>query len=282
MRMLLIIICASTQTSVGGDYIRERKAAMELVAARQDQAALEKFSALAEAATSPVQQSDAFEQAAFCAQRLNQYELSLKLARRIPLAPHSKTCQMQLLEGDRQWAGLVEQFQSEPIEEWPESVRGPAYTSRGTAFLVMKNGPRAVEDFGNAVDFCTDANSRGYVLNQLGDACRRLLKDDDRALAAYRRAQAEGTVYKQCQAAISIAEILLTRNEAAAAVEVLDRIELAELMSPYWQGKLLCAQGQALQRAGRADQAKEKLTAALKIPGLPDEIRRECERLLKE
>lgn len=276
------ILIALTVAPAFGDYLSDRKAALELVQAGKQEEALSAWIAMAEATTSKVQQTDAFWQAALCADRLKQADQALELAQRIPLAPHAKTCRMQILEGNRRWQEIVDDFQKEDIAAWPESLRGAAYLSRGYAYFVMKQGEAAARDLAAAVDYQTDANSKGYCLNLLGDACRNLLKDDDRALAAYRQAFEAGTVYKQCQAAVNIAEILSARQKYAEALAELDRVNLDDLAAPFWRGKLFCAQGKLLIRSGKPDEAKAKFAAALEIKDLPDEIRKECEQAIAE
>jgi tetratricopeptide (TPR) repeat protein len=277
-----ILVAISLAAPAMGDYLSDRKAALELVKATKHEDALVAFVAMAEATTSKVQQSDAFWQAALCADRLKQPEQALELAQRIPLAPHAKTCRMQILEGNRRWQDIIDEFQEENIAAWPESLRGPAYLSRGNAFSVMKQGEPATRDLAAAAEYQTDANSKGYCLNLLGDAYRNLLKDDERATAAYRQAFEAGTIYKQCQAAVNIAEILSAQQKYAEALEELNRVNLDELTAPFWRGKLFCAQVKLLVLSGKKDEAKAKFATALQIKDLPDEIRKECEQGLRD
>lgn len=282
MRLGMIAVCLLLSPAArvpGADYVSERKAAAELLSAGQPAEALAQFLALAESAASPVQKTDALEQAVVCAIQLKQLDRAGELAQQIPLRPYAKAARLQVLEAGREWQALADEFGAEEIAAWPERLLGDAYLRRGGAFVALKQGEPAARDFAAAVGYLTGANSQGFCLNQLGDVYLQLLSDEEQALDAYRRSMEVGTVYKQCQAAIQIAGILSGRDDPRAALAELERVDLEELTAPYWRGKLLCTQGRVLLRAGRKPEADARLALALEIKDLPDEIRRECESL---
>ncbi len=275
---LLILSLAAANSAARADYPSDRIAAAKLAAAGKHEEALELYLELAELPNSPHQQSDALHQAALCAVNLQQFDQALQLAGRIPQATQALATRLAILESARRWDDIIAEYEPVDIAAWPERLRGEAYISRGTAHAALKHGPEAARDFEAAIDFLVSANSRGYCSNLLGDACRNLLKDDERALAAYRRTHQIGTIYKRAQAAIQAADILLQRKDFPAAVAEFDRIDLTDLAAPYWRGKLLCAHGRALASAGRKTDADAKFAAALVLPELPAEIRQECEQ----
>lgn len=278
MRLCFALLLLLTSITARADYLSDRQAAVKLVAAGQHAEALEIYLRIAEPPATKGQQADALHQAAKCAVNLKQFDQALELAGRIPLPNSALACRLSILESARRWEDLVSEFEPVEIANWPERLRGEAYLSRGTAHAVLKHGAEAARDFEAALDFLTNANSRGYCSNLLGDACRNLLKDDDRALAAYHQTQRIGTIYKQAQAAIQAADILVQQQKLDAALAEFDRIDLAELTAPFWRGKLLCAHGRALSAAGNKADAEKKFAEALAIPELPAEIRKECEQ----
>lgn len=267
--------------SAEGDYVTERKAAVALVHTGKHDEALAAFLRMADIAASAVQKSDALRQAALCADTLQRHELAVELAKKIPLAPLSKACQMQLMEGRRQWQVIVEKYKDEDFHTWPESVRGDAFFGRGHAYFLTKSGTMAVSDLVQAADFLTDGNSKALCLICLGDTYSALLKSDDKAVETYRKAYGNGNVYKHCQAAINVANILKRQRKHAAAIEELSRIKMDEVRAPYWRGSTLCAIGEAFAGAGRKADAISRYKEAIGIEGLPSTIRKECEMAMK-
>lgn len=282
LQWFTVVLLLASAANASGDYIADRQAAVSLVKAGKHDEALAAFLKLAETAQSDLQKSDALQQAALAAERLQQPDRALELARQIPLAPVSKTCQMQVLDSERKYQEIVDRFGQEEISGWPESVQGDACFVRGHAFYSVKNGPAAEKDLRQAAEYLTDHNSKGLCLNQLGDTYRFLLKDDARAVATYRRTYSTGNVYKQCQAAISVADVLKEQQKPTAAVAELERIDLKEVTAPYWRGAMLRAFAQALAAAGRKADAIARCQEALALEGLPQGVRVECEKLLKD
>lgn len=281
-RIIIVAVLATFAASALADYVAERKAAVALVRAGKHAEALAKFTQMVEMATSDVQKSDALQQAALCAQGLQQYDRAMEFARKIPLLPLSKTCQMQVLEGQRRWKDIVDRFKDEDIESWPESVRGDAFFGRGHASFVTKNGEAAAQDLEKAVEYLTDGNSMALCLLCLGDTYATLLRDDAKAINTYRRTYGSGNVYKHCQAAMSVAGILERQRNYPTAIDELSRIKLDEVTAPLWRGRLLCALGRALAGVGRKADAIARYKEALSTEGLPGELRMECDLALKK
>ena len=278
---LTCLLLVTAYSSVSADYLSDRQQAMAFVVDGRHEDALATWLQMAKPPASEVQQSDALHQAALCAVRLRQMDQALDFAGRIPLPSDSLACRLGILESARRWSDMVEEFESVEIASWPERLRGEAYVSRGMAHYALQHGREATRDFEAALKYLTDANSLGNCSNLLGDVCRHVLMDDERALAAYRQTYLIGTVYKQAQAAISAGEILSQRKEFDAALKGFDAIDLKDLTAPYWRGKLLCAHGRALAAIGKKAEAEAKFAEALALPELPATIRQECKELRK-
>lgn len=279
------LICACLALLPGGnpsaDYVRDRERAMELVRAGKHAEALVAFTRMAETATTALQKSDALRQAALSADSLKKPDLALRLARAIPLPGHAKCCEMRLLESLRRWNDIITKFASEDMDALPESLRGDAFFGRGYAYFAVKNGKAAVRDLQEAIEYLTDGNAGALCLICLGDTFWGLLKDDKQAIAAYRRAYPLGNIYKQCEAAMNVAAILQHQRQPLAAVEELQRIKMQEVTSPFWRGRLLCALGDALAAAGKKSAAISSYSEALRLKGVPDDIRQRCEMAIR-
>lgn len=281
-RFAIFVVACSCANTLFADYVANRKEATALVKAARHEDALAAFLKMADDGASPAQKSDALEQAALCAITLQQYARAWELAQGIPSSSRSQSCQMLILESQRKWSETIERFGAADFDQWPESVRGEAYFRRGYAHFAMKNGAAAAADLGQAVQYLTDHNSKGLCLNYLGDSYSLLLKDDERAIETYRQTYRTGNVYKQCQAAISVAEILRRQRKLDHAIHELNRIEMEQITAPYWRGAMLQEFGRVLTEAGKKAEAIASYEQALNLPGLPDDLRKNCEELLKQ
>lgn len=282
MAMIALVLAVSGTAAIRADYLSDRAAAVKLLKSGKTEEAFTAFSQLAKVAVGDVQKSDALEQAALCADRLQKSDSALELARQIPKPAHSKNCQMTLLQNHSQWDELIAKFQDEDLSKWPESIRGQGYLARGHAYYYLKNGAAAVHDMSQAAEFITDNNTRGYCLNLVGDAYHDFLKDDEKALAAYRKTYRTGTIYKHCHAAIQIAEILKKQKKYAAAVEEFGRLQLDDATASVWRGKVLLAWGEALFAAGKTAEALDKYDAVLKLDDLPADVKQRCELAIQK
>ena len=278
-----VVASSTVMTSPAwADYVSDREAAVALLRGGKAESAFAAFTKLAETAVSDYQKSDALEQAALCADRLKQFDRALELAKKIPLPAYSKNCQMEILLSNGKRDEVVAKFKDEDFTTWPESIRSQAYYLRGHAHHDAKQGAAAVHDLTQAVEFSTNSNTQGFCLNMIGDSYVNLLKDDAQALVAYRRTYQVGTIYKQCQAAISCSEILKRQQKFSAAVEEFNRLKLADIEAPVWHGRVLASWGEALAAAGKPTEARAKYEAALQLEGLPENVKQACEQALEK
>ena len=282
-KKIVVLTCVSCLSlSALGDYVQDRVDAMALVKSGKQEEALAAFLKMAQPPATDIQKSDALEQAANCAAALKQKDRAMELAKQIPIVPLSKYCQMQLLENDRLWQQIIDQFKDEDFDSWPQGIKGDAYFLRGQAYLITQNGQAAESDLKKAVENVTNQNTLGLVFNYLGDTYHKLLKNDDLAIETYRKTYKTENIYKQAQAAISIAIILREKQQYDQALEELNQLDMKELTSAHWRGKVLCNIGRIYFAAGKKPQAIEKYNEALQLKGLPQEIKELCEMSLKD
>jgi tetratricopeptide (TPR) repeat protein len=271
---LLIVLFSSV--SVLADYVAERKVATELVRTGKQEEATAAFRRMAGTAKSDFQKSDALEQAVLCLIGLKRYDQAMETAQQIPLAPESKTCQMRVLAATRKWQELANRFEQEAIDTWPEGVDAEAFFLRGQAHYVVKNAEKAEADLKKAAEYLTEDNNKGLALNALGDTYQHLLKDDVRAIEAYRRVYQTRNIAKQTQAAISIASILRRQNRLDDALEELQKIELDKLSWDYWRGAMLHALGVTLAQQGKKAEATSQFKEALQLQGISPGQKEAC------
>ena len=262
------------------DYVADREAAMQLAGAGKYDQALLAFTKMAQGDVSDFQKSDALEQAALCASRLKRHDQAMELARGIPLAPVSKTCQMRAMIASHKWRQVVEQFRDEDIATWPDTVTGEASYQRGRAHYFMKDGHSAERDLKRAAEYLMEDNIKGLALNSLGDTYQHLLKDDTRAVETYRKVYRTRNLYKQCHAAIAIASILTRQNKHDEAIAEFERLGMDKVTIPYWRGAMLRAYADTLASAGKKPQAIAQYARAIELDGVPLSVKRACEEAL--
>lgn len=81
---------------------------------------------------------------------------------------------------------VIEQFGSEDIAKWPFWKRGDGYLARGRAYAITKDSKQADADLTRALEFTSDPRTRDAVLLLTAQNREHNLKDDDKALEAYR------------------------------------------------------------------------------------------------
>lgn len=264
--------------SVSADYVSDRKAALDLVKAGKHEAAMTAFVAMAGGEATDVQKSDALEQAVLCAINLQQYDRAQELAKQIPAPGVSRMSQMRIVIAQRNWQGVVDQFKDDDISTWPQDLLGEAYWSRGQCALYAKNVAMAEKDLLKAVEYL-NGNGKALALIDLGDVYQAM-KKDDMALAAYCKAKGNGNIYKDCQAAILVAGILVRQDKLGDALKELDTIDQKQLEPSYWRDSLLMAYGNILAKQGKKTEAAAKYNEALKNKAIHPAIKDACDKAL--
>lgn len=277
-----LAVILSCGVSLSADYVADRKAAVELAGSGKHEEALSAFTKMAEGDFTDFQKSDALEQAALCANRVKRYDQAMELAQQIPLEPVSKACQMKIMSSNRKWREVVDKFKDEDIDSWPDWVIGEASHTRGRAYYFAKEGVNAEKDLKRAADYLMEDNSKGLALNALGDTYQHLLKDDEKAIEAYRRCYKTRNVYKKSHAAMAVASILRKQQKPDEALLELKKLDLDSISNAYWRGAMLCAYGQALACAGKKTEAIARYREALALEGATSWTKRACEKALKE
>jgi tetratricopeptide (TPR) repeat protein len=275
----LVLMCGG---AVGADYPADRKTVMALVFAGKHQEALAAFMKMAEGPISDFQESDALEQAVLCANSLKQYDKAMDLAKKIPLQPVSRTCQMRILMEERKWQEVIDKFKDEDIDRWPEDVAANAFHCRGGAYYNLKDGKGAEKDLQKAAELLTEDNAKGLALNALGDTYQHLLKDDNLAIETYRRVYKTSALYKHCQAAISIAGIFKRQNKPDEALQELNKIDMGKVTIAYWRAAMLAAFADVLAKQGRKAEAIAKYNEAMQLRDIHPAQKRACEKELRK
>ena len=205
----------------------------------------------------------------------------MELAKRIPLAPASKTMQMQLMDRARNWKGIVDAFKDEPIDSWPENVVGDAFFLRGVAYIRTGNGKGAEADLTKTIEYKPNA----YAMSMLGYTYASMLKDDGRALETYRRSY-KSAAHWGTDAVWAALQLLVRQNKFDEALAELNAIDadkdaLKEGNSHWRRGFILSSQGYVLAKQGKKAEAIAKYREAAQVEGLAPAQKAEYEKSIK-
>ena len=169
----------------------------------------------------------------------------------------------ELAENDR-WAGLIEEFENEDFSAWPEAAEG--FYLRGMAYLNQKDGAKAERDLKEAVK---RDPTESFFWYGLAETCHQLLKDDKRALEAYKKAfELENNLgWMPAAAAVKSVNILLYDLKNEEALQLLQRYsdEDLEKIGDYWRFNLLRAYARVYAAMGQEEEARVKFMAALVV-----------------
>lgn len=265
--LCMTLVFTGVTLAVQENYPSLRRAATALVHAGEHAKALEAFEQLVNEATTPLQRSDALEQAALCAQRLKMNDKAVELAKQIPLVPESTTLQMLLLLDNKQAQQLVDDYQNQTMDDWSREKAGEACFYRGQAYVSLNMTDKAAQDLQFAVDNLPRGKSQSHALVMLGDLNKTKLNNPDKAIELYtqaielerKRAQWEWLCFT---AKINCAATLTQQKKFDQALQILTQDDLGDSKG-HWQVAMRCAQGDVHAAKGDLDQARELYQQAL-------------------
>jgi len=171
----------------------------------------------------------------------------------------------QLYEKPR---ALIDEFQSEDIAAWPPEVAdkaGEAFHRRGRAYSILKDGKRAEADLKMAVERAP-RNELFWV--SLAENYNGNLKDEQQALAAYRRAlelAGASTHWLPLSATLSAAAILRNQGRYDEALQMLRRYKDLGTISKGWRVAMLRAYGHIYAGQAKEQESLAKFHEALEL-----------------
>ena len=249
------------------DFLIEFNKAAKLKSQRKYADAINAFTALADhPKVSDLQKSRVFAEAAASARSMREYEQATQLAGRIPIETLSKIAKMENLAAERKWKEVTSEFGAENLSSWSFTEIGQAAFVRGRAYYGTKNGEQAEADYQLALEYTSDPRIRQSLLGAIARNRETLLKDDDRALEAYRQIADSkfSTGGADYFSALQGAARLLTRQKKFnEALKILARVE-AEKLGGSWSANMLLSRAETLAAAGRNDEAVKTFQAVLK------------------
>ena len=263
---LLLLFSLIASAELPDDF----QAAVGLYQKKDYAGAHEAFVKVAETAPTPKSKSECLAFAAACLGKLKQYGQAIELAQTIPVKPIAVNCQMEIMLENGKQKELIEAFKDENISAWPDYLIHHGFYNRGCACRLAGNAEAAAKDLEQAVE---TSNTTGHfqvrVLSDLAGV-RSALKQDDKALEAYRRVLA-ATEYKGlytfCGAAIAAPNILIKQGKYDEALLEINKFDPLPTSGVY-KIQAMEVYGDIYAGQGKKDEAKAKYLEALKDPGI--------------
>ncbi|NOX54757.1 MAG: tetratricopeptide repeat protein, partial [Planctomycetes bacterium] len=206
--------------------------------------------------------AELLDRAAQCADRLGEYEQAIELAKRIPVRVLSARRQMALMVKHGKFKELVETFadrpgHGRPYLNWscPETelpladvyyYRAIAYAETGD-LTAAERDLRIMVEKGKKLGYSPGPTVLDLCWKRLGDFYRDYLKDDAKALEAYRHVLDRTTVYRHDSpmpkpVLSGLSDILKEATESAVAIL---RRQGRNAKAEQWRSQFLKAQSEA-------------------------------------
>ena len=149
-----------------------------------------------------------------------------------------RAARLRELSTEKKWRELADQFKDEDFSSWPQP--GEAFGLRGQAFASLQENARAESDLKKATELSPRSGEAWFAL---GELYRGSLKDDSRALNAYRQAfecAGKSLGWLSISATLQEASLLLKQGDAKGAKQVMERYDAADLLQtpPVWGDRM--------------------------------------------
>jgi len=196
------------------------------------------------------------------------FDRGVTMAKAIEDRPYSIQARMELMTLKRDYEGLIEAFRDEDIAAWPPRPLPPrrhyrkasdarccAQFDRGRAFYKLRYGEAAVKDLQKAEELARNNKRKIDILLTLAYTQSQLLKNEEKAFAAYTSiAELGGGGANYYRGVIGAADHLRKQGRYDEALTVLDKMNPYR-QSGWWLGAGLLAVGQTLVDAGKPEEA---------------------------
>lgn len=164
-------------------------------------------------------------------------------------ADGGRAARLRELSAGKKWRELADGFKDEDFSSWPQPAE--AFSLRGQAFARLQENARAENDLKRAVELSPKAGDYWFGL---ADFYRDSLKDDARALNAYRTAfecAGKSLGWLSISATLQEASILLKQGNHQRAKQAMERYDAADLlaMAPVWGDKMRSLNEQIVAKA---------------------------------
>jgi len=256
---------------VTADYAQELATAKVLAKGEKFDEAIKAFVELAEKTDIRDRNAECLREAALIANGQKNYEKALELAKKIRNKPLSKTCRMEIMLRNKKYQELIDEFKDEDIALWPEHCVGKGFYSRGCAYQRLKKPEEAAADLEMATLYYASKSEMSSALLDLGNTYLNGLKDEAKALKAFKKLATDGLKYAwTTRAGIRNAVVLyIKQKNYSDAHRILDKYDVSDLTGGYWSGIILLSRARIFAAEGRRDEAIALYKTILGMADIP-------------
>lgn len=199
--------------------------------------------------------------------KLEDFDKAMSLAKKIRDPGYSNSRQLVLLETTKKYKEVIERFGNIDIKSWPSSCRLDAFLSRGIAYQKLKNFKSAEQDLIQATENFGAITRRLQACRLLGDLYMNQLKDEEKALKAYRQGLkvTKGNYTWRNHCFLKIIDILLSQGKDEEAILAFKDINFDKLPNDRCKGIFYIAYADVLIKQNNKGQAAIQLIKVLRL-----------------
>lgn len=283
--LVLLLLSVLTGTEVFGDEALDvRQKAKPLVTQKRFAEAIAYYEEMAKK-TADKDNNATFLKAAskIASEKLKDFDQAMSLAKQIQDPGYSKSRQLILLEENKQPQLAIEQFGKADIKSWPFTCRLDSFLSRGRAYIELGNFSSAEQDLIQASEGFGTVMNKGQSCKLLGDLYKEQLKDDDKALAAYRKALVVTTANYSWRndAFLNTITILLKQDKGAEAMLAFESVDFEKLSNFHAKGLFYLAHADVLIEQNYNGQAATQLIKVLQMGEVTESLKKRADEKLQ-
>jgi tetratricopeptide (TPR) repeat protein len=284
--LLVILLLSSLQgTEVFGDEaLAVRQKAKPLIAQKRYAEAIAYYEEMAGKTADKDNNATFLKEASkITLDKLKDFDQAMLLAKKIQDPGYSKSRQLVLLQENNQVKQAIEQFGEADINSWPFNCRLESFLSRGRAYIELKNLSSAKEDLIQASEGFGSVMNKGQSCKLLGDLYWKQLKDDEKALIAYRKGMdvTKANYSWRSDCFLNVINILLKQNKGDEARSTFESFDFDKLPNGQTKCRFYLAYADVLIEQNYNGQAATQLIKILQMGEVSVTMKKRANEKLK-
>ncbi len=268
---IIISVAVISQSAFCGNFPKEFQNAARSYKRGKYAAAEKKFVKLYGYKVRQYGKDECMAYAALCAGARDDYAKAGEYVDKVKNKYRKTLCRMELLQRQRKWSEIIQLCKKDNFESWPERLIFAAAFIRGRAYAGSENAQAAEKDFILAKKNTLSKRNLVYADLCLGNLYRRQLKDQAKALAAFKAAAGTGPLNNAVEynAALTCALLLSKQGNENEALKMLGRFKTNKIKSAYWKCRIFIAYGDVYAGSGNKAEALRNYKLAMETPKAP-------------
>lgn len=218
------------------------------------------------------------------AKKLKDPDLALKIAGNIRDKGYAASQQMILLNNQKKYQEVIDKFSDKDISKWPFNCRLESYSVRANAFYKIKKFTEAISDLQEAAKSHGKVIYKGNAANLLGKIYQNELKDDAKAIEAYKKALkiTKANYAWRCNSFLNLNNLLIKTGKAEEAIALFKDFDLKKLSNENYKIQFLFAKAKALKAGKYNGQSASTLVKIIQMGSAKKRHKKAAQVLLDE